>query len=189
MDRINFLITGILLIIFSSCDYREYPDADYPDNRIYQPMALEKVWTIDKENVEESMMTSGGNVNYVLDKANNKFIIPMGVVQSGIVLKSIEVNVSVDNTVINEMISMNELSKDVVILPESEYTFPTTVNLNKEQAAGFNFEIKLDALIGENLGKKFVVAVKIESPSVQVTEGLDIVVICINTSFLKDLTP
>ena len=100
------LISGLILALtFTSCSYDEYADAEYPETKIYQPMALETIWNIDKPTVENpSMVTPGETKRYELDKANNKFIVLLGVVQAGIELKSFTVDISVDHSIVNTMI-------------------------------------------------------------------------------------
>lgn len=185
------LLTCLLLVSVVSCDYREYADADYPENTVYLPIALETVYMIDEADEENVSMVDppGAPRRYLLDKANNKFIIPMGVVQGGITLKSFSVMVSVNNSLINEMIADGSmLPIGTLPLPSSAYTLPSSVDLNSNhQSASFDMEIELNTLTGANLGKKFAIAVKIDCSAVEVSEGLSTAVICIDTAFLEDL--
>lgn len=185
----SLLTCLFLACVFSSCNDREYADAEYPDNMVYQPMANEPVWYINEATDENpSMMTPGSTKRYILDKANNKFIVPMGVVQSGINLKSFPVDIYVDHSRINMLIfEGNVLPVGTLPLPESVYTLPASIKVEGKQATSFNLEIELSALTGANLGKKFAIAVRIDSPSVVVSEGLGTAVICIDTAFLADL--
>lgn len=179
-----------LACVCTSCDYREYADADYPDTKVYQPMATETVWHINKADDDNvSMVTPGAPGRYILDKANNKFIVLMGVVQSGVSLKSFSVDISADDARINELLAEGGiLPEGTQLLPASDYSLPTSVQLSsKNQSASFQLEIELGALTGENLGKIVAVAVKISSSSVEVSEGLGTSVICIDTAFLEEL--
>ncbi len=184
------LISGLILALtFTSCSYDEYADAEYPETKIYQPMALETIWNIDKPTVENpSMVTPGETKRYELDKANNKFIVLLGVVQAGIELKSFTVDISVDHSIVNTMIMDGRLPVGTLPLPESAYSLPSSVDMVSNAAsAPFRMEINLNALTGTNAGKKFAVAVKISSSSVAVNGDLDTAVICIDTSFIQDL--
>lgn len=185
------LLTCMLLIfVNTSCDHREYANSDYPNPTVYLPMALETVWHIDKANEEGvSINTPGAPVRYILDKANNKLIIPMGVVQAGIELKSFNVGLYVDNSTINSfLLEGGILPIGTLPLPETAYILPDHVKMSSNsQSASFNLEIQLSALTGANLGKKFAIAVEIDASTVRVSEGLGVAVICIDTAFLKDL--
>lgn len=188
--KIKNIISLLFVVLFFSCEYKEYADAEYPATKVYQPMALETVWAINEEAVEDaSMVTPGGPKQYILDKANNKFIVPMGVVQAGITLQSFSVNIYVDHSHINTLISQGELLPvGTIPLPETAYTLPARINLESNSSyASFNLEIALDALTGANVGRKFAIAVRIDCVAAEVSEGLETAVIIIDTAFLKDL--
>lgn len=184
------LMSGWMLAsIFTSCSYEEYADAEYPETKIYQPMALETIWNIDKPTATNpSLVNPGEPKKYELDKANNKFIVLLGVVQAGIELKSFVVDISVDHSIVNTMIADGRLPIGTLPLPATAYSLPSSVNMVSNVAsAPFQMEIDLNALTGVNAGKKFAIAVKVSSSSVAVNEGLDTAVICIDTSFIQDL--
>lgn len=175
--------------VFTSCSYDEYADAEYPETKIYQPMALEPIWNINKPTVTNpSVITPGEPKRYELDKANNQFIVLLGVVQAGIELKSFVVDISVDHSIVNKMIMDGRLPVGTLPLPTSAYSLPSSVNMVSNSAsAPFQMAIDLNALTGVNAGKKFAVAVKISSSSVAVNDGLDTAVICIDTNFIQNI--
>ena len=179
-----------LASVFISCDYREYADADYPENQIYQSTAVDGVWMIDAKNNENpSMITPGYAPKYVLDKENKKFSVLLGVVQSGIhKRKSFNVDLATDNAIIADMIDDETLPAETLLLPESTYSLPSTVAFpGNAVSAPFQLDINLDALTGANIGKKYAVAVKISSISIKVSEGLGTTVVLIDTAFLEEL--
>lgn len=185
------LICGwTLATTFTSCGYDEYADADYPETTIYQPMALESIWNIDTPNPDGSeYVTPGGSKRYEIDKANNKFIVLLGVVQSGIEFKSSTVDISIDHSIVNTMIMDRRLPVGTLPLPASAYSLPSSIELASDAAfSPFRMEIDLNTLLDDNnKGKKFAVAVKISSLSVAVNDGLDTAVICIDTNLIQDL--
>lgn len=185
------LICGwTLATTLASCGYDEYADADYPETTIYQPMALESIWNIDTPNPDGSeYVTPGGSKRYEIDKANNKFIVLLGVVQSGIEFKSSTVDISIDHSIVNTMIMDGRLPVGTLPLPASAYSLPSSVELASDAAfSPFRMEIDLNTLLdGDNIGKKFAIAVKISSMSVAVNDDLDTAVICIDTNLIQDL--
>lgn len=184
------LICGwVLATTFASCGYDEYADADYPETIIYQPMALETIWNINTPNPDGSeYVTPGGSKRYEIDKANNKFIVLLGVVQSGIEFKASTVDISIDHSIVNTMIMDGRLPIGTLPLPASAYTIPSSVNMASNAASTpFQMVIDLNVLTGVNAGKKFAVAVKISSSSVATNDDLDTAVICIDTNFIQGI--
>lgn len=184
------LMSGLVLAAsLTSCGYDEYAEADYPETMVYQPMAFESIWSIDAPNPENpSPETPGGPKKYDIDKVGNKFIVYMGVAQSGIERKSFTVNVAADPSVVSAMIADGTLPADTEALPASAFSLPATVELSASTAsAPFRMEIDLSALTGANAGKKLAVAVTISSPSVKVNEDMDTAVIYIDTAFIQAL--
>lgn len=179
-----------LMTTFTSCGYDEYADAEYPETTIYQPMAHEPVWNIDTPNpTDPSYVTPGGSKRYEIDKANNKFIVLLGVVQSGIEFKSFTVDISLDHSIVNTMIMDGRLPIGTLPLPASAYSLPSSVHMVSDAAfTPFRMEVDLNTLLdAANRGKKFAVAVKISSMSVAVNDDLDTAVICIDTNLIQDL--
>lgn len=178
----------VLLLAYTSCSYEDYADADYPATKVYQPMALEKIWNINEETVENPTVTPGEPKRYILDKANNKFIVLLGVVQGGIELKSGTVDTYIDHSTVNTMIVNGTLPIGTLPLPESSYSLPASVKIEANATyVTYQMEIDLNALIGANAGKRFAVAVKISSSTFSVNKELDTAVICIDTTFIQNL--
>lgn len=173
----------------SSCDYREYAPAPYPDNCVYQPMALVDggIWYITEPDTEDAgLPAAGAPVRYYLDESRGKFIINLGVVQSGVSLKPGIVNIRTDASLVNRYILDGTFDPTTVNLPESVYTIPKTVEMTTADAtSAFSIEINYNVfLAGEYSGKKFGVAVKIHSDDIKVNSDLSTVVILLDPSYL-----
>ena len=192
MKRNKFLLIScisLLMSAFVSCTYEKYADADYPETTIYQPLAYNAIWNINSQTAGNPFeITPGTPKKYELDKLNNKFIVFLGVVQAGIELKTFDVDITIDHSIVNTMIADNRLPIGTLPLPESEYSLPSSIKMDPSSAsAAFQMEINLNTLTGANAGRKYAVAVKIFSSSVAVNRELDTVVICIDTDFIQNL--
>lgn len=191
MKKISILliIGAVLTSVFTSCEYRINADADYPDNAIYQPLALDGVLYVDKAAVEDmGLPTEGAPVPYYLDKERNKLVINMGVVQSGTELKSFPVKVDVNYAAVNRLIQDGTFDLSVRHMPEAAYTLPETVMMRSD-VAGTEFKLEIGANIfksNEYYGKKFALAVSVYCDEVHVTPELSTVVIYLDPSFLVD---
>ena len=191
MKKISILliIGAILTSVFTSCDYRINAPADYPDNAIYQPLALDGILYVDKAAVEDmGLPTEGAPVPYYMDKERNKLIINMGVVQSGTELKSFPVDVEVNYSAVNKLIQDGTFDLSVQHLPKAAYTLPETVMMRSD-VAGTQFILEIGGNVftsDQYYGKKFAIAVSVHSEEAHVTPELSTVVVYIDPSFLVE---
>lgn len=191
MKKISILliIGAVLTSVFTSCEYRINADADYPDNAIYQPLALDGVLYVDKAAVEDmELPTEGAPIPYYFDKERNKLIINMGVVQSGTELKSFPVKVDVNYSAVNKLIQDGTFDMSVQHLPKAAYTLPETVVMSKD-VAGTEFKLEIGGNLfksSEYYGKTFAIGVRVHSDEVHVTPELSTVVIYIDPSFFLE---
>lgn len=192
MKKIIQLFMVLLSVggILSSCNYREYADADYPENYVYQPMASVEggIWYINSPDTEDAgLPTPGAPVKYYLDEERDKFIINMGVVQSGVKLKECTVDIDVDFSTVNTLIADGTFDPQTMGLPDFAYSLPESVNMGCDSdAVAFTLEISSNLfLTDEYAGKKFAIAVRIQCDEVAVNPDLDTVIICIDPAFLE----
>lgn len=191
----NWCIVCLTCMLAVACNKEDYRDAVYPENKIYMPTAVngvseDGIYIINKATDEHpSVVTPGASRKYLLDKENNSFIVLLGIVQSGLHDKSdLKVNISVDDVKVGELIASGKLPEGTVLLPASDYTLPSVVYFpSDKQNVAFDLSIRLDALSGANIGKKYAVAVKIDCADVTVNPALSETVILIDTAFLEDL--
>ena len=172
---------------FTSCDYREYAPADYPDSVIYLPAAINGIWTIDGSALPETFIGEGNKSFYDLEPDGKKLHIHLAVVQSGIELGNYEVQLGSAKSTVNKMLDDGTLPIDVLPLPESVYKFPESVTLTSaSDSAPFDVDVTTSYLKDpEYLGKRFALAVKISSEKVATNPAYETVVIVIDPKFLR----
>lgn len=187
MKRIlNTLLPALLLCFaLSSCDYRQYADAEYPDNLIYQTLAQDGVLMINSApTVSEYTASPGSAIPFYLDEARGKLVINMGVVQSGIELRPCSVELSYDKSAVNKYIDSGELGSDVVALKESALSFPRHLEL-EGASVSYQLEISTNAFVSdEYYKKKLLTAVKVSGKGIMPNPDLQTVVILIDPAFL-----
>lgn len=191
MKRNNWFIKGFLSLLigtflFSSCEYRDYADADYPDNKIYFPTAANGVWTINKKtNENPSIITPGYTALYEIN--NNNFSVVLGVVQAGIYKSgSFDVSLALKTDTIYKMIQMGALPEGTVALQDNKLTFPSSVTFPKNsESVGFTVDFPLSEITGANAGKKVAFALTITDSGVEPNPDLQTTVVLVDSSFLK----
>ncbi|WP_321290484.1 BT_3987 domain-containing protein [uncultured Sunxiuqinia sp.] len=179
-------ILGIL-VIATSCEYQEITDADYPNQLLYMPTAVHGIYTIDKlpEN-PEYVPTPGYATRFVVDEANGKFIVPLGVYRSGYERKAdINVDLTVQNDTVNNLIQEAVISTSTIILPSDKYTIPSSVVVEDgSELAKFNLEIDLNYLLSIP-DEVVAIAIHISSSDAEVNEDYQTTVVVIHTEILN----
>lgn len=191
MKKNNRFIKGLLSLLagtflLTSCEYRDYADADYPDNKIYFPTAVNGVWTIDKKTDENpSIITPGYTGLYEI--SNNNFSVVLGIVQSGLQKTgSFDVGLALKTDTVYDMIQGGALPEGTVVLENSKLSFPSGVNFPKNsESAGFTVSFPLSEITGVNAGKKVAFAITITDSKVQPNPYLQTTVVLIDSSFLE----
>lgn len=186
----KLLLIGMLLgaaLFASSCEYREFAEADYPDNTIYQPLALDGILYVDQAEPEDlGLPTPGAPRHYYLNTEQNKLFIYMGVVQSGVRLRSCSVDIDVNYSAVNKLIEEGTLDPATLALPEAAYTLPDRVELSSS-TAGTSFTLEIDTDLfrsAQYYGKTYAIAVRIHSDEIAVNPELSTVVIYLDPAFL-----
>lgn len=186
----KLLLIGMLLgaaLFASSCEYREFAEADYPDNTIYQPLALDGILYVDQAEPEDlELPTPGAPRHYYLNTEQNKLFIYMGIVQSGVRLRSCSVDIDVNYSAVNKLIEDGTLDPATLALPEAAYKLPDRVELSSSTAGtAFTLEIDTDLFrSAQYYGKTYAIAVRIHSDEIAVNPELSTVVIYLDPAFL-----
>ena len=184
LKSIVLLTIGIGLLF--SCDYREYADADYPENMIYFATARGGIWNINqKTNEEPSMITPGYSGLYEIE--GNTFSVVLGIVQSGIKKTgSFEIGLAYQADTIQSLIQEDVLPAGTVPIPESKLTFPAKVTFPaNSQSVTFKASFPLDEITGANSGNQVVFALTITDSEIKPNPDLQTTVILIDSSFLE----
>lgn len=178
-----FLVCVTILGI--SCEYEDYAEADYPDQMLYMPAAINGLFVIDAlpERVD-FLPTPGMAYDFEVNESANKFIVPLSIYRAGIERSGkVTVTIAVENDTLNDLISAGTLSSSVGVLPSAEYSLPSSVDIADGDELGvFNLEIDLDFL-KSNPDTVLAVVVGISS-STAVNPKYDKTVIVIHTHIL-----
>lgn len=184
MNKIFSLLSLLLIgIMFTSCEYREYADAEYPDNMVYQPCAA-GVLNIDADYAPQlyDVPTTTGPTLFVIDHAQGKLVINLGVVQSGIELASGSASLTPNVDAISTLIADGKLSDDVVVLPVSAYEMPKTLSVAGANTP-YTLSVSLDTFKSYT-GKKVALAVTVLSDTFAVNEELSTQVIVVDADYI-----
>lgn len=185
--RIIYVALSIICLLGYSCEYKEIADSDYPDGKVYMPIAYDgTVYTInDLTKLNENIPTPGEVSQYTVNKGENKFIVPLGVYRSGInVNKNIKVGVSINSTIIDDLIANGNLSNDVLQLPTDKYTLPAEVRINKnERVASFDLVVDF-AFLRNEAPNVYVLGMTIASGDMEVSEDMGTIVVSIDTRMM-----
>lgn len=188
-NRISFLIAiiGILMMI-SSCEYKEIADADYPDQLIYLPAASYKPYKIDAvPETRGSSPTPGYAVRFLTDSVTRKLNVLLGVYRSGIDNKgSFEVNIDANTDTITSLIASGGLPAGTQLLPPTEYAMVSSVEMKEgEELAKFELSVSLDFLRTSSPGGKFALGIGISSEERKINPALGTAIVLIDTKIMK----
>lgn len=174
------LIMAASAAVFSSCTYREYAPAEYPNPVFYIPAAVEGlsssgVYVIDADTDRCD-----------LDADGRKLLIHLAVAVSGLERKEFTASLGYARSTVNRMIDDGTFPVGVLPLPDAVCNIPETVTIAADATSGlFDLAVQVNYLKDpEFLGRKFAVAVKVTSDEMETNPDLDTVVILIDPSFL-----
>lgn len=176
--------------ILSGCSSIEVEDAVFPDQSLYMTATssaerisydgfLDGIYRVSQVSIP------GQTFRYQADLTGNKLTIPLGVGRGGVSIKgSVNVNIKVDNDTIPRLQAKKNIIPDAVLIPDGKYTVPSSATISGGAAVGmFNLVVDL-AFLAANPGKKYAIALKIESSEVKVNRNLSTTIILIDTKFL-----
>ncbi len=178
---------GFTLAAITSCDYQEYADADYPEQKIYMPTANYNVYEIDKAGIKPSIHpTEGKPFRFHIDTESGKFIIPLGVYRAGIDNKGgFEVDITVSNDTIADLIAASHFTDPVMVLPSDKYVLPESITVSDGVGfQAFDLEVDLSFLQQANANnptEKYAIAVEISSSTRARNPELSTTIILIDT--------
>lgn len=184
--------------MMSSCEYRQYAPADYPESKVYIPAAsygeyispagdpVANTWIINGKEESPVFVATGGKKRYDIDAGSKKLLIHLGAVQSGITLKACTVQLSSAKSVVNRLIDDGTFETEILSLPESVYKFPEELEfVTGKESALFDLEVNLNYLKDpEYLGRKFALALKLSSETVATNPDYETLIVIIDPSFL-----
>lgn len=182
---ISTLLAAVALLL-SSCTYRQYAPAEYPESVAYFPAALDGIWVID--SAEKLPVYVGGKPagHCEVDPDGSRLHIHLGVVQSGITLKDATLQIFSSPNTVNKMIASEELGIDVLPLPGGVFSFPDELQLSSASASVlFDVDVKTSYLKDPSyLGRKFAFALKLESDQITINSKMETLVVLIDPKFL-----
>ncbi|RIV27168.1 PKD domain-containing protein [Fibrisoma montanum] len=166
-------------LLLSACAYEELPEADYPQQLLYQPTARNGVYTIN------SLPPATGTYRFSVNLADKKLIIPLSVFRGGVsTAGEVAVTVTANADTVARLITANALP-GTAPLPTDKFVLPNTLNLGDgDQSVPFDLRIDLDYLRA-NTGQKLAVGVTIASAQTPVNPALKTTIISLDPSILK----
>lgn len=187
-NKIKFAwFLGFVLVTMISCDYQEYAEADYPEQKIYMPSANYNIYEIKKGGVKPGIHpTEGRPFQFIIDEERGKFIIPLGVYRAGIDNNGgFEVDITVSNDTIADLITAGQFTGPVKLLPAGNYALPESITVSDgAEFEPFDLEVDLGFLQQEhanNPTEKYVIAVEISSSTRARNVELSTTIILIDT--------
>lgn len=166
-----FFVTGFLLMaaVLTSCEKGD-STRDFGLTAIYMPQSLQSGHTSLNYLVPSGL--DANTYNYIIDSANNRLAVILGVSRSGKQAPeaySVSVAANPDTiiaAIANGTIQVDpDKNKTVVLLPDKEYSLPQRVTVPAGQyATTFYLSIDINALKGY-AGKKVALAVYLSNPT------------------------
>lgn len=179
-----FVALQLSLVTLTSCEYRDYADADFPENTVYQPLAADILTINAKTNVsKEEVPTTGEPSFFSVDKSSGKLVVRMGVIQSGISFISADVALRADLNALQQAQTDGVIADDVVLLPADAYSVPSSLKVSGASTP-YELQVSLDA-IKAHPGKMVAVAVTLTSANIAVSETLATQIILIDADFIN----
>ncbi|CAL1516336.1 PKD domain-containing protein [Chitinophaga sp. MM2321] len=159
--KILVALSGFVITL-ASCSYKEIVDADYPDQKIYMPAAVNGNYII------AGVSPANKPFRYVVDMAAKKFNVPLSVYRSGINNNGgFTVDIKVDTDTITRMIDASILT-GTLLLPADKYTIESAVDMaGGKEWAPFTLSVDLDFL-RNNPGQLYALCVGVSSPQKEV---------------------
>ena len=183
---VKLLLSILVTIAVSGCTkYQEVADAEYPEEKVYMPASVKGIYDISVIVNPLQIPTSDSAYRYVVDRLNNKLVIPLGVVRSGIT-KSGEVSVTLSaaEDTVRSLVSGGDLT-DADLLPAGNYTFPEKVLIpGNQDFVTFNVLVDLPYVVA-NADKKLAFAITIREANRQINDEFKTTIVLIDPSKLK----
>lgn len=193
-NKINLikLLIGIpcfAFLLFSCKKQNLYRDANYPDQVIYMPAAVNGIFIINSIPQRiGNVPTTGMAYQFTIDSGKNMFIVPFGVFRGGVNTKgSANVAISVNTDTITKMINGGNFtgaSSGAELLPADKYSIESSVNLpDGAELATFKLSVDL-SFLRANRGKIYALGISISSKEIKSNPKLNTTILVIDTKFL-----
>jgi hypothetical protein len=175
-------ISLAVVFCFVSCEYREFAEAEFPNQVIYMPAANYNNFMIDAvPEARGSSPTPGFIERFKVDSQKRKFNVLLGVYRAGMYPVG---SFSVDIRVNNEITHL--LPAGIMFLPADKYSLvPSVVMKDGERLAKFDLEVDLDFLLENYPGNKYAIGIEISSADREVNPKLAMTVVVIDTKIMK----
>lgn len=165
--------------LYTSCQYKEIANAQYPDQVIYMPASVNGIYKIVDSPDTYTVPTPGVPVSYLIN--NDEVLIPLGIYRAGKTSKgSFSVKVSANNDSVNHLINEGPLKDVARLLPAKYYSLPEMINVdNGMDHATFNLSVDLKFL-EQNEDEQFAIGVKISSNERKVNPDFSTTIVLID---------
>ncbi|MDR1369207.1 MAG: DUF5013 domain-containing protein [Dysgonamonadaceae bacterium] len=177
---LGMAFSGIMI----SCEERGIVDVNYPEQEVYMPISRMGIYEVNDTTEWENPLA-----RYIMDPANSKFLIPLGIYRSGVNCKgNVTIGLGTYNDTIADLIDLEAFNLETnpmlpEILPEESYQIPSVVEIKDgNDYAIFNLEIDLP-FIQANLGKRYALSIKINESSKRVSDNYNTVIVDFDTRF------
>lgn len=183
------IVPLFVLFLFGNCSKVELVDNEYPESKVYMSQAA-----VVKHNGYRYYTPDGNKnnspVNYKIE--NNRMLIPVGLIRSGINLSgNIAVNIIAKTDTVSALISQNRFDLPTALLPAEAYRIPPSTQIKSgETNSKFDLDIDLDFLINSLVktpDQQYAVALSISTDDNGVNNELATTVFVLNPNTL--LTP
>ncbi len=176
-------------LLSTSCEYKEFADADYPEQMVYMPAANFGVYDVSIETADTISPTPGHAYRSIIDSSdmgNIKVIVPLGVYRSGITNDgNVLVNIVQNTDTISKLITAETLDAATLLLPTTNFTIPATVQIaDGSDITSFNMVIDGNFL-KSNPTAIYAIGVAIDSDDREVNSLLNTTVVLIDVGKLK----
>lgn len=184
MNKLSFfflLIGGSALL--SCSKYKDVQDADYPEQRLYMPTAVQGNANNGLYEIK-SVAAPGVVFRYTIDMAARRINIPLGVYRSGVDTKgAINVSLAANADTVNRLVTAGVIAGGQVLPPNRFSLSPTVTIADGSSAETATLSVDLDYLLA-NPTVRHAIGVSISSTDRPVNPSLGLTVVVIDPAFL-----
>lgn len=171
----------------AGCGYKTIADASYPEQKVYIAVAVQGgVYNVaTRPSHPSNTPTLGSTFQYLIE--GEEFIVPLAVYRSGIDnAGEVRVSVSLDDSILEELISSGDLS-GVTPLPEDSRSVEGTVVIPDGcESAPFFIRMPLSAVRDAADGTRFACGVRIASEDREVNEKYGKIAVVIDHGIFEE---
>lgn len=183
------IVSLFVLFLFANCSKVELVDNEYPASKVYMSQAA----VVKHHGYRYYTLNGNKNnspVNYKIE--NNRILIPVGLVRSGVDLSGdVTVNITVQTDTVSTLISKNAFDAPTALLPADAYRIASSAQIkNGETNSKFDLDIDLDFFINSLIGnpdQNYAIAISISDNGNKINSDLATTVFLLSPNAL--LTP